>query len=305
MIKNNKICSECQTSNKNNAKFCSNCGYKFDEFRKEIICNECGVGNNINSQYCANCGNKLENNIQQNQTNKKSKKKPHKNQRKIQARQKSKGKHTFPIIIIFVGLILGLVYVFNDQDSNKSRLTRYNSGTGQNLGQDDIVYSVASRFICSCGSCGEEALETCTCKTAVLERDYIKTELQKGKSFNQVVTAVYTKYGHPKPEYKDMIIQISEKDSLQKVKNITAPVVPPMQVKTKQLAVFQDRQEIYSHFECPCGQCGIPELTDCNCDHPGGATEVKIFIDEKINEGKFTVTQIVDKVNEHYGHKIR
>lgn len=300
-----KICPECQTSNNDDAKFCSHCGFKFSELKDGNICDHCGTANKIDARFCANCGNNLEKKIKTNQTFKKSKKKQRSRQRKTPVRKKSLGSHTFPIIVIIGGLIWAVLYVFDDQDTNNIKRDQFVSGTGQNLVLDDIVYTVASRFTCSCGSCGEEALETCTCNTAALEREFIKNELQKGKSFNQVIAAVYTRYGHPKPEFKKTILQISEQDDSPKVKSITVPAAPTMPVKTMQPAVFQDRQEIYSHFECPCGQCGIPELTDCNCDHPGGATEVKNFIDEKINEGKFTIAQIVEKVNEHYGHKIR
>jgi hypothetical protein len=54
-----------------------------------------------------------------------------------------------------------------------------------------------------------------------------------------------------------------------------------------------DREEIFSQFRCPCGQCKIEELKDCSCDHPRGAKEVKAFVDRKIAEKKYTVAQII------------
>jgi uncharacterized membrane protein YvbJ len=44
-------CPECQLENKEGAKFCNECGHKF-----ELICPECGVGNRIGSKFCNECG---------------------------------------------------------------------------------------------------------------------------------------------------------------------------------------------------------------------------------------------------------
>ena len=55
----------------------------------------------------------------------------------------------------------------------------------------------------------------------------------------------------------------------------------PLAQKTK--ATISDKLTIYSTFNCPCGRCGIDELKDCNCEHPGGAKEIKRFVDEKIS----------------------
>jgi len=60
---------------------------------------------------------------------------------------------------------------------------------------------------------------------------------------------------------------------------------------------------ITEQFKCPCGQCNIEELKECNCNHPRGATEVKGFITNKINENIYTVDQIIDMVNKTYGGK--
>lgn len=69
------------------------------------------------------------------------------------------------------------------------------------------------------------------------------------------------------------------------------------------IALASNKYTIYSAFYCPCGQCGIDELKDCNCPHPKGAKEVKKFIDEKINENKFTVNEIIEIVDQKYGGK--
>ena len=58
-----------------------------------------------------------------------------------------------------------------------------------------------------------------------------------------------------------------------------------------------------TQFECPCGQCGIEELYECDCNHPNGAIEIKRFIDQKITGSTFTVQEITEQVNNKYGGK--
>ncbi|MEE9119108.1 MAG: hypothetical protein V3U02_11035, partial [Calditrichia bacterium] len=168
------------------------------------------------------------------------------------------------------------------------------------------VLDIASKFTCSCGSCGEEALETCSCNTAIQEREYIRRQLQKGKSASAAIAAVNAKYGHMKPEYagknsnSDLNLNLAKK-----LKSFELSSQTNLTGKNNNLANFQDREEIYSHFQCPCGQCAIPELTDCECSHPGGAKEVKTFIDNQIQEGKYSKAQLIELVENRYGHKIR
>ncbi|MCP4369764.1 MAG: zinc-ribbon domain-containing protein, partial [Deltaproteobacteria bacterium] len=44
-------CPECQFVNREEAKFCSECGYKF-----ELSCPECGNSIRANSKFCDGCG---------------------------------------------------------------------------------------------------------------------------------------------------------------------------------------------------------------------------------------------------------
>lgn len=74
--------------------------------------------------------------------------------------------------------------------------------------------------------------------------------------------------------------------------------------KGQVVAAMDDRGDIMSQFICNCGTCKIiDDLRDCNCSHLGGAKEVKRFIDERIQENKYTAVQIVDMVGAKYGGK--
>jgi class 3 adenylate cyclase/tetratricopeptide (TPR) repeat protein len=47
-------CSKCQAENPDGAKFCGECGHKF-----EMVCPECGKGNSPGNKYCNDCGHAL------------------------------------------------------------------------------------------------------------------------------------------------------------------------------------------------------------------------------------------------------
>ena len=60
-------------------------------------------------------------------------------------------------------------------------------------------------------------------------------------------------------------------------------------------------KEVFSHFRCSCGQCGMDDLKACTCQHPRGAKEVKAFVERRIAEGKLTVARLIREVDEKYG----
>jgi class 3 adenylate cyclase/tetratricopeptide (TPR) repeat protein len=47
-------CPKCQTDNREGAKFCNECGHKF-----ELACPECGIMNRVGSKFCDECGHNL------------------------------------------------------------------------------------------------------------------------------------------------------------------------------------------------------------------------------------------------------
>jgi hypothetical protein len=60
---------------------------------------------------------------------------------------------------------------------------------------DPAVVRVAARFACSCGTCGEERLDICSCATAQQERAFIQEQLRNGHSEAEAAEAVNKKYG--------------------------------------------------------------------------------------------------------------
>ena len=170
------------------------------------------------------------------------------------------------------------------------------------------VLAIASKFICSCGTCGEKPLDTCTCSRAAEERQFIRNYLEAGQTPEQVIAAVNTTFGWMKPElaarYNSGGAITARLKTPPVVAKQTEAVLAKLATKASanaKLATAADRIQVFSHFKCSCGQCGVDELKDCGCDHPRGATEVKAFVDAKITEGKYTVGQVLDQVEREYG----
>lgn len=75
-----------------------------------------------------------------------------------------------------------------------------------------------------------------------------------------------------------------------------------LDAKSHVSATIDDRTDIMAQFVCNCGTCRvIDDLRDCNCSHVGGAREVKRFIDDRIREGRYSATAIVELVASRYG----
>ncbi|HEY4611859.1 MAG TPA: hypothetical protein VII11_02630, partial [Bacteroidota bacterium] len=104
-------------------------------------------------------------------------------------------------------------------------------------------------------------------------------------------------------------------DSTARARGQSTKLTVPRQVRNNNLFTFlkpvgidkpatlADQQEIYTHFSCPCGQCGIDELKDCNCSHPKGAQEVKAFAVGKIRDGRYTVADVLGEIEKKYGRR--
>jgi cytochrome c-type biogenesis protein CcmH/NrfF len=305
----NKYCPECNHINLNTAKFCSECGHDLSSDSKSLKlqnCEECGQGNNNETRFCRTCGEVL--NRQRHTPQKKNKvRKSKSNKQASKKQQPTYSLSKYPLLLIIVGLTLLFIIINNNDKELSTREYSPVQPTSQDFSLERKVIEVASNFSCSCGSCGEEALETCTCGTAEQERNFIRQELQSGKTVSQAIFAVNARFGHLKQEIAGKI-EGSGLDldlSGQKQNDIFSKLSSSASGSDIRIATDQDREEIFSHFECPCGQCGIPELRACICEHPRGATEVKLFVDSKIEDKKHTIGEIVDMVEKGYGHKIR
>ena len=304
-----KTCSNCGTENDPQAKFCKKCGNKLLQ-AQALYCTACGTENAKDARFCMNCGEALgENPVQRKKSGSPKKKRP-------QSAKKAPPPPPVSMKVLKIGaLLFVLLIVYMLLPERKQAYTVPPQNAVQPLALieqksndprlEAAVLEIASRFICSCGTCGEQPLNTCTCEVAVAERQFIRAGLQAQKDEETMIRLVNEKYGWIKPEYQEKYGAGKSRPLLEK----RLPATPGLSILDDNGTVVQataaDRLAIISSFACTCGQCGIDELKDCNCNHPGGAQEVKAFIDRKISEGKYTRENIVDIVDARYGNRIR
>ena len=114
------------------------------------------------------------------------------------------------VAIIAIVFSLGLVIkaVFSPPQVpvvNQGQISSQSSGgypqpalqTGDTISSQ--VKLVAANFKCACGGCGELFLVDCTCdmpKGAKEEKSFIRNQLERGLSVEQVIQLVEKKYGH-------------------------------------------------------------------------------------------------------------
>lgn len=293
-------CQECGKENQAGARYCSHCGTKLSLPRK--VCSYCRRDNPEDARFCAHCGADLDVSAQEAPPPIKRK------AEKLKTRVMPGGRWSPAVVgLALIGGVLVLVFAMENflspEPPPKQKLVEQKSN---DPAVEAKVVEVASKFICGCGSCGEQPLDTCTCNAAIQERQFIRDYLSAGQTVEQVILAVNDSFGWMKPEYAP------------KYGGLSSRLAPPSQnlpefgkVGSKssptnsRIATPADRTEIFSYFECPCGQCGIDELKDCECSHPRGASEVKAFADEKILEGRLTVVQVVDLIEGKYGSRKR
>lgn len=64
---------------------------------------------------------------------------------------------------------------------------------------DVRVRQVSERFLCGCGNCGDDTIWACDCdhrKGAQEMKAFIRDELGKGRTVEQIVESMKTSYGH-------------------------------------------------------------------------------------------------------------
>lgn len=197
-------CSNCGVENRGDAAFCAHCGSAMPahvashsgDVKK---CPSCGFANPRQSKFCARCGVNM-------------KAVAHAAQHGTPIR-KERGKrkgyfdpvgkwHPAAVAVGLVGvcfvIVLGL-QLFRDSvvPTPPAPIIETRSTDSK---VETRVLSIAGRFICSCGSCGEQPLDTCTCGTAVEERGFIRNAIQAGQDDGQIITAVRATYGWMKPD---------------------------------------------------------------------------------------------------------
>jgi len=176
-------------------------------------CSNCNTQNESNSKVCINCGRKMEpadNNTEtikaKNIQSKNDKHPPHKRYVKKENFDILTELNNHKIFTAAAIIILGYFFFralpkepeYNFTD-NPTRQTQPNVPLYG--GENTKFILVASKFVCSCGSCGELSLETCGCPTAKQEHKYIDSLLSQDITISQAIIAVANKYGWLKSKY--------------------------------------------------------------------------------------------------------
>ena len=336
-------CNNCGLLNDKENKYCINCGEELtvDESSDLVNCSRCGFDNDPENIFCISCGNKLQHKTEkdyphsyQHTKNRLQTIKAERNKNKHDIRKISKNNSkniktlwiTTSVVIAAVLTITVLLPIFNKTPDKKeiSFSQGVNEQKSNNPAIETKVYEIASKFVCSCGNCNEESLEICKCERAIEERQFIRNYLEqsdkRAQKQDEIVIEVANKYGWLKAQFASAYnvdpsrvwnpnLLTNQAGQLQPNKDFLLPTSDlfqpeadePLAQKTK--ATISDKYTLYSAFNCPCGRCRIDELKDCNCDHPGGAKEIKRFVDEKISENKYTINEITDLINNKYGGK--
>ncbi len=102
------------------------------------------------------------------------------------------------IVIFFSGGIMIKAF-YLPSSGNVPRVSNVSTGSNYNSAIEGQVGLVAANFRCACGGCGELFLVDCTCdmpRGAVEEKEFIRNELRKGLSVDQVIQLVDKQYGH-------------------------------------------------------------------------------------------------------------
>jgi len=314
-------CNNCGAQNKDENKFCVSCGVKLEKEpgQEKKFCPECGSENQLKNKFCINCGTELNFNqikkppVEQVNIRKKNQQK-HKQHKKYVKEKKpgliediKKHKIAAGAVIVIIGYLLFQVIPQEPEVRNPtSRFQQKN--VPLNIGNNKFN-EIASKFVCSCGGCGEISLEACSCITAEEEHTFINNMLSQNISADEIVIAVANKYGWLKSEYYPQYKQLDKSrvwfGNIGRNLNSTTTTQNNLLAANSftNKATIADRLTIITQFECTCGQCNIKELSECNCSHPNGAVEVKRFIDQKISESTFTVQEIIEQVNDKYGGK--
>lgn len=170
-------------------------------------CKICGSINDDNNKHCIHCGHEIKSDLASKKSSRRMVnygKSSHKiNKHSIH----SKTRNLKPLWVIG-GIIIGSILIvilfeliFHQYSNSKEFQVETKSSNPVIEAQ---VTAIASKFICSCQTkdCANSSLETCTCGTAVEERQFIRADLEQNKKPDNIVVELANKYGFLKPEFK-------------------------------------------------------------------------------------------------------
>ncbi len=260
-------CKECGFDNRENSRFCANCGAELEtavETQHLRTCPACDFRNKPDSIYCGGCGARQRSHHDKHRRRHEQ----HQKQSKGKAKHDERKSRFHPLAVgsLIVGGVILLFLVLDSKTGiqKQQRPIPVVESKSNDLALEAKVLDVASKFICSCGTCGEQPLDVCSCNTAVKERQYIRTSLQSGQSLNQVALAVQDNFGWVKPEFSAKIDSLARKSG--------------RRIKTTSASGVTNR-----------GELRIPDK------------KVRSVVDEKIAEKKHTIAHVIKEVENKYG----
>lgn len=220
-------CIKCGAENNDSNKFCTNCGYELIDKSnpQEIICESCGAKNKPENNYCISCGESLK--VAENINAAKSNLRRQNNYNRAKSKRKSIQHSTVesknyssakkiglkPVLITAAVIIISyfVVTLIDSRNDTNTSAVRTIEMKSANPAVEANVYEIASKFVCSCGTCGEESLEKCTCTRAVEERQFIRDYLEKNGKQEDIVVALANRYGYLKSAYaKNYKVDVSK-----------------------------------------------------------------------------------------------
>jgi len=182
-------CHSCGFSNASGAKFCASCGVRLAAQKTQgtIRCRHCNSENAASAGFCSNCGREIV-----------GKKKAHPPRQKAQKTKTAKPRFSrlLPFVVAAAIIVLAIFLARHSEESSPSPI----SPPVQSQAIDPVLLTrineVVGKFRCSCGQCGGEPLEECTCPTAVSEKEYIAQILRNGVSVELAIARVDSIYGY-------------------------------------------------------------------------------------------------------------
>lgn len=194
------ICGACGIKNDDTAERCAHCGallHLAEPKTQGKLCRGCGFENGRHSKFCIRCGADLRFYGRTSKTNPSHRQKISKKDPKL-----ARIFRWHPAVVT-MGLLGGVfVLIMAFQMLQNARTPEQGPAAPEVRSTDpkieSSVMTIASRYLCSCGSCQQEPLDICTCVKAVEVRQFIRNRLQVGQSDSQIMVAVDQTYGWKK-----------------------------------------------------------------------------------------------------------
>ncbi len=192
--------------------------------------------------------------------------------------QQRKQSPAFITLMIIIGIVAFVSMLYVLRQSLTSRANDQSQGGNSNPAVETQVASIAAQFVCTCGTCGNETLDQCTCDNAREARQLIRSGVLSGQPVDRVIAVVDSTYEG----------------------RIQSPFANPTAgTSTTKLKP----EEVLVHFRCPCGKCGMDNLAECVCDHPRGGREVRQFLSLKLSQADYSPDQMIAEIEKSYGKR--